>query len=256
MGCIAGFCSAARRRCRPRPDVTCPRCSSLFTCNSILPVSPSRRRGCPTPSCTPASAHSSRRCKPGDALPTQRSARRSARPTSGVGAMIRLDLADIQGNIHRPYGRFGFPHTRHFFFNIADASAGRRFVQGVQAAHHHRRAVGQDRSRPMAPPSCANRPSRSTSASPIYGLRALGLPTRTLRLLPDEFIDGMGCRAEILGDVGGSFAGPLGSHLGLPSATTAPSRSTCGFRSASAPNPDGTPLPILAEWTGVAGRAW
>ena len=47
-------------------------------------------------------------------------------------AMIRLDLADIQGNIHRPYGRFGFPHTRHFFFHVADASAGRRFVQGVR----------------------------------------------------------------------------------------------------------------------------
>ena len=46
--------------------------------------------------------------------------------------MIRLDLADIQGNIHRPYGRFGFPHTRHFFFNIANASAGRRFVQAVR----------------------------------------------------------------------------------------------------------------------------
>ena len=56
----------------------------------------------------------------------------------------------------------------------------------------------------MAPPSWSSRPSLSTSASPIYGLHALGLPTRTLRLLPDEFIDGMGCRSEILGDVGGS----------------------------------------------------
>ena len=36
------------------------------------------------------------------------------------------------------------------------------------------------------------------------GLEALGLPTRTLRMLPDEFIDGMGRRAAILGDVGTS----------------------------------------------------
>ena len=39
--------------------------------------------------------------------------------------MIQLDLADIQGNIHRPYGRFGFPFTRHLFFNILCAREGR-----------------------------------------------------------------------------------------------------------------------------------
>ena len=48
------------------------------------------------------------------------------------GEMIRLDLADIQGNIHRPYGRFGFPVTRHMFFNIANAAAGRAFVEEVR----------------------------------------------------------------------------------------------------------------------------
>ena len=43
-----------------------------------------------------------------------------------------LDLADIQGNIVRPYGRFGFPVTRHMFFNIGNAAAGRAFVEEVR----------------------------------------------------------------------------------------------------------------------------
>ena len=46
--------------------------------------------------------------------------------------MMQLDLSDIQGNIHRPYGRFGFPHSRHLFFHIADEDAGRAFVQGIR----------------------------------------------------------------------------------------------------------------------------
>jgi Dyp-type peroxidase family len=37
-----------------------------------------------------------------------------------------------------------------------------------------------------------------------YGLLALQLPTATLRLMPDEFIDGMACRNHILGDLGPS----------------------------------------------------
>jgi hypothetical protein len=34
----------------------------------------------------------------------------------------------------------------------------------------------------------------------FYGLLALGVPTRTLRGMPDEFIDGMEARAGLLGD--------------------------------------------------------
>jgi len=117
--------------------------------------------------------------------------------------MIRLDLADIQGNIHRPYGRFGFPHTRHFFFNIADASAGRRFVQGVRpritTAEPWNKAEAADGSTIVVKPIIT-----LNIGFTFYGLHALGLPARTLRLLPDEFIDGMGARSEILGDVGGS----------------------------------------------------
>ena len=113
--------------------------------------------------------------------------------------MINLDLADIQGNIHRPYGRFGFPYTRHFFFNIGNAAAGRRFVQGVRprvttAEPWENTEANTGGTLLKKPPITLN------IGFTFFGLHALDLPTRTLRLLPDEFIDGMGCRAEILGE--------------------------------------------------------
>jgi len=40
----------------------------------------------------------------------------------------QLDLGDIQGNIVKAYGRFGFPVARHVFYNIGSAEVGRQFV--------------------------------------------------------------------------------------------------------------------------------
>jgi len=161
--------------------------------------------------------------------------------------MIRLDLADIQGNIHRPYGRFGFPHTRHFFFNIADASAGRRFVQGVRpritTAEPWNKAEAADGSTIVVKPIIT-----LNIGFTFYGLHALGLPARTLRLLPDEFIDGMASRAEILGDVGASAPDHWDRIWNYRPGGTAPSVHMWISFSIGA-NPDGTPLPILAEWT-------
>ena len=157
--------------------------------------------------------------------------------------MIRLDLSDLQGNIHRPYGRFGFPHTRHLFFVIHEPLAGRRFVQGVRP----RVTTAEPWLRSEAPDgkSVIEKPTITLNIGFTYqALRALGLPTETLRLLPEEFIDGMSCRADILGDVGSS----------------APERWDPAWRGEPHPahvwvslnvgqNPDGTPLPILDEWT-------
>ena len=161
--------------------------------------------------------------------------------------MIRLDLADIQGNIHRPYGRFGFPHTRHFFLNIADASAGRRFVQGVRpritTAEPWEKAEARDGTSFVVKP-----PITLNIGFTFYGLHALGLPTRTLRLLPDEFIDGMGCRSEILGDVGGSSPDRWDRIWDYRPGGKAPTVHMWVSFSVGA-NPDGTPLPVLSEWT-------
>ncbi|HEX5379741.1 MAG TPA: hypothetical protein VFW47_14285 [Phenylobacterium sp.] len=162
--------------------------------------------------------------------------------------MIQLDLADIQGNIHRPYGRFGFPHSRHLFFNIAAAAAGRRFVQGVRprvtTAEPWEKYEGPDGVTLLRKP-----PITLNIGFTFLGLHALDLPTRTLRLLPDEFIDGMGCRADILGDVGASAPDrwdPVWRYG--PEARQGQVHVWVSLNVGA--NPDGSPLPVLEEWTG------
>ncbi len=118
----------------------------------------------------------------------------------------RLDLADIQGNVIRAYGRFGFPKARYFFLHIHNADAGKAFVNslfphvttatrwktGAMGGHY----PGEDRI-PI--------PETTLNIGFSYaGLVALGLPTRTLSQMPDEFIDGMSRRDHILGDKGTS----------------------------------------------------
>ena len=39
-----------------------------------------------------------------------------------------LDLLDIQGNIVRPYGRFGFPLARYLLLNVRDSRRGRDWL--------------------------------------------------------------------------------------------------------------------------------
>ena len=112
-----------------------------------------------------------------------------------------LDLADIQGNIVRPYGRFGFPVTRHMFFNIGNAAAGRNFVETVR----HGITTAERWSAVDGDPNCPPRPLVAINIGFSYrGLAALALPTRTLSHLPEEFIDGMAKRWSILGDIGPS----------------------------------------------------
>ena len=133
-----------------------------------------------------------------------------------------LDLADIQGNILRVYGKQGFAAARYLFFHVADATAGRAFVEAVRAkvttARRWRndpdalrarnypkvkdgvRARGQaDYPGPLDPD--VDKPDITVNiAFTFYGLHALDVPTRTLRGMPDEFIDGMAARGRMLGD--------------------------------------------------------
>jgi hypothetical protein len=161
--------------------------------------------------------------------------------------MIRLDLSDIQGNIHRPYGRFGFPHTRHLFYNIADPVAGRHFVQGVRPRVTTAEPWGE-----VATSGGSVRVQKPEITLNIgftfLGLLALGFPIRTLRLLPDEFIEGMGSRAKILGDVNLSAPdkwNPLWHYC-----SEQRSRQVHIWVSVNVgANPDGSPLDALNEWT-------
>ncbi|RAI59692.1 hypothetical protein DOO78_07670 [Roseicella frigidaeris] len=126
--------------------------------------------------------------------------RRGAPPPGGAR---RLDLPDIQGNIHRPYGRYGFPYARYFLFHIAEggSAAGRWFVDQIRPQvttaepWASSRVPGADGLRPK-PPVALN------IAFTWTGLAALGLPTATLRQMPDEFIEGMARRKHVLGDLG------------------------------------------------------
>ncbi len=109
-----------------------------------------------------------------------------------------LDLADIQGNIVRAYGRFGFPKARFVFFRIADGAKGRAFVGAVTGqVTTSERWTGEVGAVP--------KPQLATNiAFTFRGLKALGVPGASLASFPQEFITGMRVRRDILGDDGPS----------------------------------------------------
>jgi deferrochelatase/peroxidase EfeB len=112
-----------------------------------------------------------------------------------------LDLADIQGNILTAYGRLGFPKARFLLFQIKDAAAGRAFLQAIRYQLTTALRWPSERNPGKHGPGSLQRPLVTMNvALNFWGLYALKLSTRTLRGLPDEFIDGMAARAEILGD--------------------------------------------------------
>ncbi|WP_193170810.1 Dyp-type peroxidase [Nisaea nitritireducens] len=102
-----------------------------------------------------------------------------------------LDLADIQGNVPRAYGRYSFPFARYFFLNIASPVEGRKFVD----------AVRQKVTTAARWPENATKPDCTVNIGFTFmGLLKLEIPTRTLQGMPDTFIEGMKARAFILGD--------------------------------------------------------
>jgi Dyp-type peroxidase family len=136
--------------------------------------------------------------------------------------MRNLDLADIQGGILRAYGRLGFPKARYFFLHIRDGDKGRALIEALRprittAARWKNTGRGEPLVRTHNPrvkdivraegvPDYPGevqliKPSITLNVAFTFtGLLALGVPTRTLRGMPDEFIDGMERRASIIGD--------------------------------------------------------
>ena len=109
-----------------------------------------------------------------------------------------LDLSDIQGNVIRPYGRFGFPVGRYVFFNIADGAAGRAFVAALTARVTNSVDWGPG-------PDQRPRPDWTLNLAFTYqGLKSLQLPTASLVGFSPEFVQGMKARHDILGDDGPS----------------------------------------------------
>ena len=113
---------------------------------------------------------------------------------------VTLDLADIQGNILSAYGKLGFPKGRFITLHISNAAAGRKFVNAVLPKITT--ALRWPSPRSKIPPGSVPVPRPQVAvniAFSFFGLLALGIPTRTLRGMPDEFIDGMMERAPMLG---------------------------------------------------------
>jgi Dyp-type peroxidase family len=132
-----------------------------------------------------------------------------------------LDLADIQGGILRTYGD-GFPKGRNFYLTVRDARQGRAFVEALlPRITTAARWKDPDREEPLVrtrnprvkdiarAEGVPDYPGRVQLMKPkvtlnigftFMGLLALGVPTRTLRGMPDDFIDGMAARAALLGD--------------------------------------------------------
>lgn len=104
-----------------------------------------------------------------------------------------LDLGDIQGNIVKAYGRYGFPFARHIFFHVNSPADGRRFVTEITPL--------VTTSIPW--PDLSKAPPVTTNIGFTYqGLKSLDVPTDTLHDFQDEFAMGMKARRDIIGDTG------------------------------------------------------
>ena len=164
---------------------------------------------------------------------------------------VQLDLADIQGNVLTAYGRLGFPKGRMLLLNIADARAGRNLLDMVRP--FVTTALRWPSSKDKEPPPGTvfqRRPQVAVNvAFTFWGLLALGVPIRTLRGLPDEFIDGMPARADILCD---NFPNPIGEAWDpVWLYGEDPRRRVHVLLTLNAQmNPDGTPVARLDELTG------
>jgi Dyp-type peroxidase family len=118
---------------------------------------------------------------------------------------VELDLADIQGNILTGYGRVGFPNGRIMLFHIDNGDAGRKFVTRLLPLITTALRWPSSQGIPTGK-ICVPKPEVTVNIAITFeGLAVLGVGTRTLRGMPDEFMDGMAKRAPMLGD---DFVGP------------------------------------------------
>jgi deferrochelatase/peroxidase EfeB len=157
-----------------------------------------------------------------------------------------LDLADIQGNILRPYGRLGFPKARFIFLHIADAAAGRDFLWHL--APKITTSTRWESKEAYPGQIIQHRPEVTFNvAFTFYGLVALDLPTTTLAHMPPEFIDGMAERANILGDLHGANKQQCWDDIWQNSAGDSKVHMMISLNAQM--HPDGTPVAALASAT-------
>jgi Dyp-type peroxidase family len=108
----------------------------------------------------------------------------------------QLDLYDIQGNICKGYGRYGYPKARYSFLRFNDAKQSRLFLLDLIKDITTSEAWEAKEDSP-------NKPVCTTNIGFTYsGLEALGIPERSLKGFPVDFTEGMKARSHILGDTG------------------------------------------------------
>ena len=107
----------------------------------------------------------------------------------------KIDLPDIQGNIVKAYGRYGFPIARYVLYQVEDATKGRKFIEKVTPLVTTSVPWSED-SPLKVPPVAVN------IAFTYQGLKHLDIPDDTLHGFPDEFAMGMKARRDIIGDTG------------------------------------------------------
>jgi deferrochelatase/peroxidase EfeB len=114
---------------------------------------------------------------------------------------VDIEFADVQGGILTAYGRQGFPFGRFGLLSVSDADKGRAFIESVRPRiTTGARWLSEGIKAPIGRVEVRRPLVTVNLAFTVRGLRALGVPTRTLRGMPDEFMDGMVKRRAILGD--------------------------------------------------------
>jgi deferrochelatase/peroxidase EfeB len=107
-----------------------------------------------------------------------------------------VDLTDVQGNILRGYRK---PYVRYLILEVANPVEARRWLAASIS--------GRNDGVPQITPADWGeaRPDTCFNIGLTYeGLRALGTLPSSLKMFPNEFIEGMTARAVKLGDVGPS----------------------------------------------------
>lgn len=115
----------------------------------------------------------------------------------------QLDLYDIQGNVCKGYGRYGFPKARYCFLNFSQFTVARQFLlQLINKITSAEPWPMSDSGDLLTDPNKQKPYSTFNIAFTYGGLAALKLPQRSLKSFPLDFTMGMKARAELLGDTG------------------------------------------------------
>ena len=99
-----------------------------------------------------------------------------------------FDLADLQGNILRGYTNK--PHVRYLILEVTEPSAARRWLAASVSGRSD--GIPQITTGDWG----KNKPDTCFNIGLTYeGLRALGTPSASLEMFPNEFVEGMTTRA-------------------------------------------------------------